>query len=148
MCESGGSALRRVSWLLVLRQDLQIHHLSFFWTWWARSGRAGHAGRGELGAGSLRLAKELLTVFMVLDGLTHLEWGYAITMSTSLILWNKGRNSFVTSRSRRMAGKLTFLRQSGARSDRTRTKDLHHCCSPSPVRHRPDEAGRECLGIQ
>ena len=50
--------------------------------------RAGHAGagRGEHGAGSLRLAKELLTVVMVVGGQTHLEWGYAITMSTSLTL--------------------------------------------------------------
>ena len=50
---------------------------------------AGHAGRGELGAGSLRLAEELLTVFMVLGGWTHLEWGDAITVSTSLKLWTK-----------------------------------------------------------
>ena len=131
-------------------KTFKTHHLSFFFTWWARLGRAGHAGagRGEHSAGSLRLAKELLTVVMVVGGQTHLEWGYAITMSTSLILWNKGRNSFVASRSRRTAGKLTFLGQSGARPDRTRTKDLHHCCSPSPVRHRPDEEGREHLGIQ
>ena len=33
----------------------------------------------------------------------------------------QGRNSLVASRGRRTARKLTFLRQSGARSDRTRT---------------------------
>ena len=110
---------------------------------------AGHAGRGELGAGSLRLVEALLTVFTVLGGRTQLELGDAITVSTSLMLWNRGRNSFVASQVRRTAGnELTFLRRSGDRGDRTRTSDLHHCCSPLPVRHRPDEAGRECLGTQ
>ena len=36
---------------------------------------AGLAGRGELGAGSLRLAEALLTVFTVLGGRTQLIWG-------------------------------------------------------------------------
>ena len=83
---------------------------------------ASHTGRGELGAGSLRLAEALLTVFMVLGGWTQLELGDEITVSTSLMLWNKGRNSFVASQVRRTAGtQLTFLRQSGNRSDRTGT---------------------------
>ena len=52
----------------------------------------------------------------------HTWNGDAITVSTSLMLWNKERNSFVASRDRRTAGnQLAFLRQSGARSDRTST---------------------------
>ena len=104
MCESGGGELRRVSWFLVLRQDFQIICFSFEHGALDREVlNADHAGRGELGAGSLRLAETLLTVFMVLCGQTHLEWGNAIIVSTSLMLWNKGRNSFVASRGRRRA---------------------------------------------
>ena len=54
MCESGGSVLRRVSWFLVLRQDLQIICFSFergALNWDVLT--SCHAGRGELGAGSL-----------------------------------------------------------------------------------------------
>ena len=80
ICESGGSALRRVSWFLVLRQDLQTICFSFERGALDRDMlNAGHAGRGERGAGSLRLvlAEALLTVFMVLGGQTHLKWGTA-----------------------------------------------------------------------
>ena len=80
---------------------------------------AGHAGRGELGAGSFRLAEALLTVFTVLGGRTQL--GDVITVSTSLMVWNRGRNSFVASQVRRTAGnQLTFLGRSGDRANRTR----------------------------
>ena len=99
---------------------------------------AGHAGRGELGAGSLRLAEALLTVFTVLGGRTQLELGDAITVSTSLMLWNRGREK----------NSLFCDDLETERIGQGRTSDLHHCCSPLPVRHRPDEAGRECLGTQ
>ena len=80
MCESGGSnsALRRVSWFLVVRLDLQIICFSFERGALDRDLlplNAGHAERGELDAGSLRLAGGLLTVFIVLGGQIHLEWG-------------------------------------------------------------------------
>ena len=79
--------------VLVLRQGLQI--ICFYFERGALDQdvlNAGHAGRGELGADSLRLVEALLTVFMVLGRRTHLEWGDAITVSTSLMLWDKGRN--------------------------------------------------------
>ena len=123
MCESGGSALRQISWFLVLRQDIQITCFSFERVSLDRDEvNAGHAGRGELGAGSLQLPEALLRVFTMLRGQTHLEWGNAITVSTSLILLGQ-RAELFRRQPRRPGGgnQLTFLQQSGARWDRTAT---------------------------